>query len=258
MALDPEDPLIPLPWQMENIRAYRSQRASESEKKQLELEKLRLDLQQKMLETPEGRITQADELYRRMEQQRQLDEGIKMGEVAKIAALDRDMNLLQASKAQGAYDVEKMGLEGRRAAMENILTGGKGLVPVEEYKYQGVSGQAIQGQGAERMSETRRNVFQVDYKDFYDMAKFAGADDQQARQIAIQKSEEKATKSVNKVTIVLPGMGSFTTTPEELNRMRDDPATPKGVKEAIIQQWGSSEQQTASGWLKSRLPNPGK
>lgn len=52
MPPDPEDPLIPMPWQMEQIRAYRAQQAAEAQKqaeqdelRRLSLEKAKLDRQ---------------------------------------------------------------------------------------------------------------------------------------------------------------------------------------------------------------------
>jgi hypothetical protein len=41
MALDPNDPLIPMPWQMDNIRAYRASRAMQAEEDALKMEELR-------------------------------------------------------------------------------------------------------------------------------------------------------------------------------------------------------------------------
>ena len=126
--------------------------------------------------------------------------------------------------------------------------------PTEKYEYDGVSGTALRGQGVGQMSNTRRNVFQADYNDFFDMAKFQGASDQQAHQIAIQKSEQKALKTIDKVTIILPGGGQYIASPEKVSQMRDDPNTPEEVRSAIIQQWGSGSKQTAAGWIQSRLP----
>ena len=254
MPLDPNDPLIPLPWQMDSIRAYRASKAMQAEEDALKMQKLRLDIEKGLEERPESKISKAAELYQAMEQMKQQKEGVPFEEVAKQAALDKGMNLLEASKQQGLYNIEQAGLRGKMAGIEAQLTGQKSLVPTEQYKYQGVSGSALRGQGAGQLSNARRNVFQADYNDFFDMAKFQGADDQQAHQIAIQKSEQKALKSQDKISILLPGGGTFVSTPEKLNQMRDDPNTPQGVREAIITQWGAGNKQTAQSWLSSRIP----
>lgn len=254
MPLDPNDPLIPMPWQMEDIRKYREAKQFEAARKQLQYEKDVMDMQEKMSKTPEGRITEAEELTKRAEEIRQKREGIQFGDVARDVAIGQNKSLLEASKAQGIYNIEQAALGARQAAIENILAGGKGLVPTEKYDYQGVSGVTLRGQGAGQLSNARRNVFQADYNDFFDMAKFQGADDQQAHQIAIQKSEQKALKSQDKISILLPGGGTFVSTPEKMNQMRDDPNTPKDVRDAIISQWGAGNKQTAQSWLSSRIP----
>ena len=235
-----------------------SARNFEAAKKQIEYENALLTKQEKERETPEAKIALAEDMAIRMEALKQKQQGIEFGDVAKQAALGQGMSLLEASKQQGAADIQNRMLDARSQAMQNILMGGKGLVPTEQYKYQGVSGTALSGQGAAQLSNTRRNVFQADYNDFYDMAKFQGADDQQAHQIAIQKSEQTALKSQDKIGIMLPGGGTFVSTPEKMNQMRDDPNTPQGVRDAIIAQWGAGNKQTAQSWLSSRIPKAAK
>jgi hypothetical protein len=48
-GLDPQDPLIPMPWQMDSIRAYRAnnaaQAAAKAEEDSLKMEKLRKDVE---------------------------------------------------------------------------------------------------------------------------------------------------------------------------------------------------------------------
>ena len=80
MALDPNDPLIPLPWQMGNIRAYRAQKAIEAEKDRLKFEELQLDLAEKRrrqeMESPSGRGTTAAEVAAKIEEINQEEKGI--------------------------------------------------------------------------------------------------------------------------------------------------------------------------------------
>ena len=45
MALDPNDPLIPMPWQMDSIRAYRESRAMQAEEDALKMQRLRQDVE---------------------------------------------------------------------------------------------------------------------------------------------------------------------------------------------------------------------
>lgn len=65
MALDPNDPLIPLPWQMDDIRAYREQKRAKLEEEIIDRQIKKLDLQKKLLESPEAQIQRAGELAER-------------------------------------------------------------------------------------------------------------------------------------------------------------------------------------------------
>ena len=65
MALDPKDPLIPMPWQMDDIRAYRAQKQAKLEAELLERQSKELDVRKKMMEDPEFQIQRAGELAQR-------------------------------------------------------------------------------------------------------------------------------------------------------------------------------------------------
>ena len=85
MALDPNDPLIPMPWQMDSIRAYRASKAMQAEEDALKMQKLRLEIQ-KMDE--ESKRNQPD--Y----------EANLAGEIAtKTSQLQETLNLNQAQRA---------------------------------------------------------------------------------------------------------------------------------------------------------------
>lgn len=243
------------PFTLYESDAYKQAKAMEVAKKQAEFEKAMLDLEQKKQEQPIAKISQAEELSRMAEQAKQQREGIPFGDVAKEAALNQGMNLLQANKAQGEYNVNQAMLAGRQGAIENILAGGKGFLPTEKYDYQGVSGTALRGQGASQMSSTRRQIFQQDYNDFYDANIVKGMDQQQAHENAVDAAVSKQQKDAasGKVQIMLPGLGNLTTTPKELNRMMADPNTPQNVKDAIKNQWGTPGQLSAKDYLKSKL-----
>jgi len=233
-----------------------SARNFEAAKKQIEYENAVLTKQEKERETPEAKIALAEDMAIRMEALKQKQQGIEFGDVAKQAALGQGMSLLEASKQQGAADIQNRMLEARGQAMQNILMGGKGLVPTEQYKYQGVSGTALSGQGAAQLSNARRNVFQADYNDFYDMYLHAGQSPQVAHENAVTAAGQKQMKadSSGKVTVMLPNFGSLTTTPEKLNKLYNAPDTPEPVRNAIGTQW-AGEQKKASGsdWVRNKL-----
>lgn len=252
MPLDPNDPLIPLPWQMDSIRAYRASKQAEAERQAMRDELLRLQLSKAERETPQAQIDYAAGLAAQSEKMRQAREGVQFGDIAREAALDKGMNLLQASRAQGEADILSEADKARRQAMLGQMMK---VMPTEKYSYEGVSGEALQGQGAAQMSSTRRKIFQQDYNDFYDANIVRGMDPQQAHENAVDSAVEKQKKdqASGKVQIMLPGLGNLTTTPKELNRMMADPNTPQNVKDAIKNQWGTPGQLSVKDYLKSKL-----
>lgn len=220
----------------------------------LERQKKLQDIAKAEGETLSGRVGQADMIARMQERSRQEGQYIPIEEnIASQITRTGGPSILKATEMQKNLNIENAAKKMRLLAMENALIGGKGIVPVEKYDYNGVSGQTIRGQGAGQLSNTRRNVFQSDYNDFFDIAKFQGANDQQAHQMATQEAKQKAVKNLSKVTIITPSGGQLISTPEEIDRIRDNPKTPPEIRDAIIQQWGAAANQTADDWLKSRI-----
>ena len=253
--MDRNDPLIPMPWQMDDIRAYRAAKQSEAIKKSMELEQAMLNLEKAREETLAGKVEKAHMIGRMMEGSEQQGKYIPIGEDIQSEMLRTGgPSILKATQMQAELNRrnrgEKMGL----LAMENELIGGRGIVPTEKYDYQGVSGETIRGQGVPQISNITRDVYQSDYKNFYDVAKFQGANDQQAHQMATQEAKQKAVKNLDKVTILLPTGGQIVSTPERIGQLRDAPGTPKAVRDAIIEQWGVSGNQSADNWIKSKIP----
>ena len=161
MALDPEDPLIPLPWQMGNIRAYRAQRALETEREKAKLEKEMLELEEKRRETPAGRVGQAEMLGTLLERSRQQREGVQIGpEIGAAATAAGGPSLLEASRMQGDLLVRERARQMREAAMENILAGGQGIVPTAEVDVGGITATVPFQSAGEKMSQAYKQQYQ--------------------------------------------------------------------------------------------------
>ena len=71
MALDPNDPLIPMPWQMDSIRAYRASKAMQAEEDALRMQQLRLSVEKANEETTIGRTSKAADIAAFLEQEKQ-------------------------------------------------------------------------------------------------------------------------------------------------------------------------------------------
>jgi len=255
LGLDPQDPLIPLPWQMDSIRAYRAEKqmksdliASEMQKKQLDLQKA---IYENQLSTAQGRAAIAAENAIALEQMRQKEEGVDISKTPNVPG----KSLIDMSKEEGQRLVNQRANQAQRAAIENFLLD-KSILPKAKYEAGGVSGEALLSQAPQTQSNVRRQVYQNDYNDFYDMYLHAGQSPQAAHENAVTAAGQKQMKadSSGKVTVMLPNFGSLTTTPEKLNKLYNAPDTPEPVRNAIGTQW-AGEQKKASGsdWVRNKL-----
>jgi hypothetical protein len=255
MPLDPRDPLIPMPWQMDDIRAYRAEKQMKSDLIASEIQKRQLDLQkainENQLSTAQGRAAIAAENAIALEQMRQKEEGVDISKTPNVPG----KSLIDTSKEEGQRLVNQRANQAQRAAIENFLLD-KSILPKAKYEAGGVSGEALLSQAPQTQSNVRRQVYQNDYNDFYDMNIHKGESPEIAHQNAIQSASDKQMKaeSSGKATVVLPNFGTYTGTPDQLNKMLRDPNTPDTVRKAIADQWGGGQQKASgSDWVRNKL-----
>ena len=262
MALDPEDPLIPLPWQMENIRAYRSQRASESEKKQLELEKLRLDLAERRKEqemaSPSGRAAMAADVAAFLEQEKQKEFGVPIGgEVGAMTTRAGGPSLLEATRMQGEMDVEARVRDARRQAMMNFAAGEKSLLPTAKIDIGGVSATVPFESVGEKMSQAYKQKYRGLVPVIAEKNMAEGYD----RDSAIRKASEDVGNSLIKKNLngeipiyAIDGVTVMKFMPEkEAEEKWQDPKTPQFIRNQLEQYFGPAGQSSAQNWVKSRI-----
>jgi len=236
-------------------QAYQQMKVSQAMKNELEAQKLQLDLQKSIQEnqllTPRGRASIAAENAIALEQMRQKEEGVDISKTPNVAG----KSLLDMTKEEGQKLVNQRANQAQRAAIENFLLD-KSILPKAKYEAGGVSGEALLTQAPQTQSNVRRQVYQNDYNDFYDMYLHAGQSPQVAHENAVTAAGQKQMKadSSGKVTVMLPNFGSLTTTPEKLNKLYNAPDTPEPVRNAIGTQW-AGEQKKASGsdWVRNKL-----
>jgi len=236
-------------------QAYQQMESNQAIKSQLEMQKLQLDLQKAMNEnqllTPKGRASIAAENAITLEQMRQNEQGVDISRTPNVPG----KSLIDMSKEEGQKLINQRANQAYVAAIENYLLD-KSILPKAKYEAGGVSGEALLSQASQTQSNVRRQVYQNDYNDFYDMYLHAGQSPQVAHENAVTAAGQKQMKadSSGKVTVMLPNFGSLTTTPEKLNKLYNAPDTPEPVRNAIGTQW-AGEQKKASGsdWVRNKL-----
>ena len=236
-------------------KAYEQMKYNQAMKSGLEMEKLKLDLQEKIRETPESKIALAEDMAMRREALKQKQQGIEFGDVAKNAALQEDLSLLEASKKQGAADIENKMLAARGQAMENILMGGKGLVPTATVNMGGVNQQVLPEQAGRTSSDIYGQVYRNQVPRLAETYIAEGYDRDTAVRMAsadVRKELVKASTG-GKIILSVGDAGTISYSNEEAERKWRDPQTPKAIKTQLNSIFGQSEEPQAQSWIKSRL-----
>jgi hypothetical protein len=219
-----------------------------TEKAQYELAALR-DKQE--MSSMSGRAAKAAEAATVLEQMRQKDQGVDISN----APIVPGKSLLDMNKEEGQRLIDERVKQFKQAAVQNFLVK-ENIMPSAKYDAGGISGETLAYQAPQTQSNVRRQVYQNDYNDFYDMNIHKGESPEVAHQNAIQSAADKQMKaeSSGKATVVLPNFGTYTATPEQLNKMLKDPSTPDTVRKAISEQWGGGQQkQSGSDWVRNKL-----
>jgi len=255
MALDPNDPLIPLPWQMEGIREYRKQRALEAEKDRLAYQKAAIELENKMLETPEGRIAQAEELTKRAEETRQQREGVKFGDVARQVAMDEGKSLLAAGMAQRDYDINQRVLAARQGAIENILTGEKGLIPTAKVDVGGMTATVPFSSGGEAMASSYRQIYRNMVPELAATFEAEGQSRDMAIKMASADVRSKLTGAATggKIPLIAANGNPIFLSVSQAAQLLYSDTTPQFIKNQIAEALEGKEQPAAANWIKTRL-----
>lgn len=256
MPLDPNDPLIPMPWQMDDIRAYRASKAMQAEEDALKMEKLRLEVEQKLQERPESKISKAAELYQAMEQIKQKQEGIPFEDVAKQAALDKGMSLLEANKQQGLYNIEQAALRGKMAGIEAQLMGERGLAPTANVDIGGIKRTVLATQAGQAMGDAYDQTYQTMVPKLANTYMAEGHDSDTAYKMASVDARNNLLKerSRGNVTIMSSDMQTSYPIPyAKAEAMWRDPKTPPAQRVQLNKIFGEPEQSTAGNWIKTRL-----
>jgi len=224
-------------------------------KSDLELQKLQLDLQEKIRETPESKIALAEDMAMRREALRQKQQGIEFGDVAKNAALQENLSLLDASKKQGAADIQSRMFTARDQAMENILMGGKGLVPTATVNMGGVKQQVL----PEQAGRTGANIYGQIYQTQVPQLAATYEAEGQSRDTAIKmasadvRSKLTGAASSGKIPLIAAnGNPIFITVPQAV-QLLDSDITPKYMKDQLEEALGGKQQPQAASWIKTRL-----
>ena len=241
--------------------AYKQAQAMKAEKQSLELEKLQLDLAEKRKEqemsSPSGRATQAADIAAFLEQEKQKESGIPIGEqMASKMVAQGGPSILEATKMQGELDVEARVKQARRDAMMNFAAGEKSLLPTASVDVGGVKQTVLAPEVGKTTADINQQIWQAQVPQLTKAYVAQGYDPDTAVKMAgsdVTKNLFKAQSSGKVILTSNDGMSTISYTNEQAQRMWRDPSTPKFIKTQLNNFFGESEEPTASSYIKSRL-----
>ena len=256
MALDPNDPLIPMPWQMDSIRAYRASKAAKAEEDSLRMQQLRLSVEKANEETTIGRTSKAADIAAFLEQEKQKDVGIPIGEEMGSRMVERGgPSILEATKMQGQLDVEAKMRQAKVEAAKNILAGEKSLLPTADINLGGVKRTVLAPEAGRTSADIYGQIYRNQVPQVASTYEAEGYDRDSAIRMASQDVRKELVKASTGGKVVLTGADGLSTisySNEQAERMWRDPKTPKGIKAQLNNFFGESEEPTASSYIKSK------
>jgi len=242
-------------------QAYQQMKYNQAMKSGLEMEKLQLDLakarNEQEMESPSGRATRAAEVAAFLEQEKQKEFGIPIGEEigAKMTA-QGGPGLLEATKMQGELDIEARARQARVEAAKNYLAGEKSLLPTADINLGGVKRTVLAPEVGKTSADINQQIFQAQVPQLTKAYIAQGYDPDTAVKMAgsdVTKNLFKAQSSGKVVLTSNDGMSTISYTNEQAQRMWKDPSTPKFIKTQLNNFFGESEQPAAANWIKTRL-----
>ena len=260
MALDPNDPLIPMPWQMDSIRAYRASNAAKAEENALRMEELRQRVargkEEETMSTPIGRAGRAADIAAFLEQEKQKESGIPIGEeMGTRMTAKGGPSILEATKMQGQLDVEARARQARVDAAKNYLAGEKSLLPTADINLGGVKRTVLAEEVGTAGADVYSRIYRTQVPQVAATYEAEGQSKDNAIKMASADVRSKLTGAVSSGKIPLiaaNGNPLFITVPQAI-QLLDSDITPQFMKNQLKDALEGKIEPQASSWIKTRL-----
>jgi len=242
-------------------QALRQQQYNEAMKSELELQKLQFDVakarEESDMSTAIGRSSKAGDIAAFLEQEKQKDVGIPIGEqMASKMVAQGGPSILEATKMQGELDVEARARQARRDAAMNFAAGEKSLLPTASVDLGGVKQTVLAQQAGKTTADIYGQIYRNQVPQVAATYEAEGFDRDSAIRMASQDVRKELVKASSGGRVVLAGADGVSTISynnEQAERMWRDPKTPKAIRDQLNNFFGQSEEPKAQSWIKSRL-----
>ena len=241
--------------------AYKQAKAMKAEEDALRLEELRQRVakgkEEEEMSTPIGRAGRAADIAAFLEQEKQKEFGIPIGEeIGARMTAKGGPSILEATKMQGQLDVEARARQARVDAAKNYLAGEKSLLPTANVDLGGVKQTVLAGQAGKTSADIYGQIYRNQVPQVAATYEAEGFDRDTAIRMASQDVRKELVKASTGGKVVLTGADGLSTisySNEQAERMWRDPRTPKAIKDQLNNFFGQSEEPKAQSWIKSRL-----
>jgi len=240
--------------------ALRQQQYNEAMKSELELQKLQFDVaksrEESEMSTAIGRSSKAGDIAAFLEQEKQKESGIPIGEqMASKMVAQGGPSILEATKMQGQLDVEARARQARVEAAKNYLAGEKSLLPTAEINLGGVKRTVLAPEAGMAGADVYSQIYRTQVPQVAATYEAEGQSRDTAIKMASADVRSKLTgaASSGKIPLIAAnGNPIFVTVPQAI-QLLDSDITPQFMKNQLKDALEGKVEPQAQSWIKSRL-----
>jgi hypothetical protein len=241
-------------------RALQQKQYNEAMKSELELQKLQFDIskarEEETMSTPIGRAGRAADVAAFLEQEKQKELGIPIGEqMASKMVAEGGPSILEATKMQGELDVEARARQARVDAAKNYLAGEKSLLPSADINLGGVKRTVL----ASEVGTAGADVYSQIYRTQVPQLAATYEAEGQSRDTAIKmasadvRSKLTGAASSGKIPLIAANGNPIFVTVPQAAQLLDSDITPQFMKNQLKDALEGKIEPQASSWIKTRL-----
>ena len=241
-------------------KAMQQMQYDKAMKSELELQKLQLDLaksrEESDMSTAIGRASKAGDIAAFLEQEKQKEVGIPIGEEmgARMVAKGGP-GILEATKMQGELDVEARVRQARRDAAMNFAAGEKSLLPTANINLGGVSRTVLAPEAGMAGADIYSQIYRTQVPQLAATYEAEGQPRDTAIKMASADVRSKLTgaASSGKIPLIAANGNPIFVTVPQAAQLLDSDITPQFMKNQLREALGGKEEPQAASWIKSRL-----
>jgi hypothetical protein len=241
-------------------KAYEQMKYNQAMKSSLEMEKLQLDLakarNEQEMESPSGRTTRAAEVAAFLEQEKQKEFGIPIGEEMSARMVAQGgPSILEATKMQGQLDVEARARQARIDAAKNYLAGEKSLLPTASVDLGGVKRTVLAPEAGVAGADIYSQIYRTQVPQVAATYEAEGQPRDTAIKMASADVRSKLTgaASSGKIPLIAANGNPIFVTVPQAAQLLDSDITPQFMKNQLREALGGKEEPAAANWIKTRL-----